>query len=42
MVEELCHECGAEIESYDVIDPESGETVGEEIACPNQWREGHQ
>lgn len=35
-----CH-CGAEKETHEVYDPETGETVGEEEVCPMEWHPDH-
>jgi hypothetical protein len=29
------------MKEYDIVDPESGETVATEICCPNEWKESH-
>ena len=41
MVEEICHICGEEMKAFDIIDPETGKKIAEEIACTNEWRESH-
>jgi len=41
MTEEVCYICGKQMKAFDVIDPDTGEKVAEEIACPDEWRETH-
>jgi len=41
MEEQICDICGKKMKSFDVIDPETGEKVAEEIVCSDEWRESH-
>jgi hypothetical protein len=41
MAKEICYVCGQKMSQFDIYDPESGEKVAEEIACPDEWRESH-
>jgi hypothetical protein len=41
MTEEVCYICGQQMKTFDVIDPDTGEKVAEEVACPDEWRESH-
>jgi len=42
MKEEVCYICGASMKSFDIVDPDTGEKVAEEVACPDEWKESHQ
>ena len=35
-----CH-CGAEKETHELFDRETGEVVGEETVCPMRWHPAH-
>jgi len=37
----VCYVCGKEMKAFDIIDPETNEKVGEEVSCPDEWRESH-
>jgi hypothetical protein len=41
MSEQICYVCGAQMETFDVIQQETGKKVAEEICCPNEWMESH-
>jgi hypothetical protein len=36
-----CSVCGKEMKSFDIVDPETGNTVSEEICCEDEWKESH-
>jgi hypothetical protein len=37
-----CASCGANMDSHDIYDPDTGETVGKEFVCPNKWKMAHE
>lgn len=39
--DETCQTCYATLVAYEVYDPETGDTVDEEVVCPNDWRQDH-
>lgn len=41
MSKEVCDECGAELETHTIYDPDTHETVGAHLVCPNEWRMSH-
>jgi hypothetical protein len=38
---DICRICGQQMKEFDIVDKETGEVVGQEICCPDEWRESH-